>query len=154
MPTTKQHLINRELAIKALNDFKSTHTLKEIAAKTSIPLKRFEHCLYKYKDKLNLSLSAFKPRVKEEVKFEVIELVKQGLIIKEAAKKAGVSYSTAQRATKNIEGKRCANKYEIALIHQYRRANFEITPLFLIKTHNITQATAARVCNKLKENNA
>ena len=154
MPATKQQLINRELAIKALNDFKSTHTLKEIAAKTSIPLSRLEHYLYKYKHKLNLPLNAFKLRVEEEVKFEAIKLIKQGLTIKEAAKLAGVSYATAQRATKNLELKRCANKYEMALFHQYRRANFEVTPLFLIRTHNITQATAARICNKLKENNA
>ena len=108
MPATKQQITDRELAIKALNDFKSTHTLKEIAAKTSIPLSRLEHYLYKYKHKLNLPF-------------------------------------------KNLELKRGENFYEMALFHQYRRANFEVTPLFLIRTHNITQATAARICNKLKE---
>lgn len=149
MPTTKQHLIDRELAIEALNVLKSTHTLKEIAAKTSIPLKRLRYYFYTYKNRLIPSILPRTWETTEETKIKISKLIKQGLTIKQAALEMKVNYSTALKYAKNLQPR----SIEVALFNQYHRANFEITPLFLIKTHNITQATAVRICNKLKENN-
>ncbi len=139
MPTTKQHLINRENAIKALNEFKSTHSLEEIAVKTSIPFSRLKHCFYER-------------RISNEAKQKIIDLVKQGFSVRKAAIETNTSYSAAFNIVAKTKKPTKENKknIETVLLHQYRDANFNVTPLFLIRTHNVTPATAARICEKLR----
>lgn len=152
MPTTKQHLINRENAIKALNEFKSTHSLEEIAVKTSIPFSRLKHCFYERKDKLDPSIRVYERRISNEAKQKIIDLVKQGFSVRKAAIETNTSYSAAFNIIAKTKSTTKENKknIETVLLHQYRDANFDVTPLFLIKTHNVTPATAARICEKLK----
>ena len=98
-------------------------------------------------------------------KLAIIELLKQGYCAVQIAKKTDISTPIVSQFIRKVRTKGVkidANTIEIQpkkqvkrdfegeLVARYRKLNQDVTPLYLIKRHNVTTAVAGRICEKLR----
>ena len=84
-------------------------------------------------------------------KLAIIELLKQGYCAVQIAKKTDISTPTVSQFIRKVRTKKQVKRdFEGELVARYRKLNQDVTPLYLIKRHNVTPAVAGRICEKLR----
>ncbi len=98
-------------------------------------------------------------------KLAIIELLKQGYCAVQIAKKTNISAPLVSQFIRKVRTKgvkidvnaldippkqQVKRDFEGELVARYRKLNQDVTPLYLIKRHNVTPAAAGRICEKLR----
>lgn len=161
----------KEEIISALKKYKAEYTFTEISEMIGVNKGQLTYIYYcNFKERIPLSkevalrveLGKWGKKITKEQIDKVIEMGKNKIKVSEITKTISISKSFVYSILKD-NGIATPNKEQNAptqiltlegLVEKYKyNQDFNITPLFLIRTHNITPRLAAMVCEKLKESN-
>ena len=160
-------LLLRKKVLKALRELKPTHTYKEISDKIGVPVSNIKRIYSLYCETIEKTPKAKKRifglvvnKQRNPIDFcnKLIELKNKGLSFKEIGKELSVSEAKAltiyyRLINEQKEDLEETNKWlDEKLVSKYTAAgNYNLTPLYFIKTYNVTSSTAKSICARLKK---